>query len=169
MSELEPSRREPPPGAAARRRAMTEPDGSVTDSESTGPGAAPAATQARWVAVPRCQGSLPRRPGPSDRDAAEAARPDRRRVGARIYFRAVESTSDSESSPRQSARRHACQLSDWKARGRDACGRDWGSWRRTVSCRMLSVQGSKRDVLGVWAWRVWHVSTDTFDGCFVNV
>ena len=80
---------------------MTEPDGSVTDSESAGPGAAPAATQARWVAV--------------DRDAAEAARPDRRRVGARIYFRAVESTSDSESSPRQSARRHACQLSDWKA------------------------------------------------------
>jgi hypothetical protein len=65
------------------------------------------------------RGSLPRRPGPSDRDAAESARPDRRRVGARIYFRAVESTSDPESSPRQSARRHACQLSDLKARGRD--------------------------------------------------
>ena len=34
---------------------MTEPDGSVTDSESAG--AAPAATQARWVAVARCRGA----------------------------------------------------------------------------------------------------------------
>ena len=48
--------------------------------------------RARWVAVARCRAG---RPGPSDRasDAAESARPDRRRVGARIYFRAVESTS----------------------------------------------------------------------------
>ena len=66
------------------------------------------------------------------------------------------------SSPRQSARRHACQLSDWKARGRDACGRDWGSWRRTVSCRMLGVQGSKRDVLAGNRGIGWRLAR--FDG-----
>ena len=152
-------------GAAARRRAMTEPDGSVTDSESAGPGAAPAATQARWVAVARCRGARRRAPV-TDSDAAESesARPDRRRESEPVFIFAQSSQRPTRS-----------QLSDLKARGRDESRRaaagdwagvrraaetGWGSWRRTVSCRMLGVHGSKRDVLEVSAG-VWHVSTDT--------
>ena len=84
------------PGAAARRRAMTEPDGSVTDSESAGPGAAPAATQARWVAVARCRGArrrapvteleTPLSPSPPGRTAGESRSPylfSRSRVNVR--------------------------------------------------------------------------------------
>lgn len=114
------------------------------------------------------RGSLPGRPpaGPSDRDAAESesARPDRRRESEPVFIFAQSSQRPTRS-----------QLSDLKARGRDESRRaaagdwagvrraaetGWGSGRRTVSCRMLGVHGSKRDVLEVSAG-VWHVSTDT--------
>ena len=142
---------------------MTEPDGSVTDSESAGPGAAPAATQARWVAVARCRGArqrapvteTPLSPSPPGRTAGESEP---------VFIFAQSSQRPTRS-----------QLSDLKARGRDESRRaaagdwagvrraaetGWGSGRRTVSCRMLGVHGSKRDVLEVSAG-VWHVSTDT--------
>jgi uncharacterized protein involved in high-affinity Fe2+ transport len=142
---------------------MTEPDGSVTDSESAGPGAAPAATQARWVAVARCRGA---RAPVTETPLSPPGRTRPARVGARIYFRAVESTSDPESSPRQSARRHACQLSDLKAResARRAAAGDWAVRPRLgvmATDGLVPHSGRARIEKGRFrglGWRLWHGS-----------
>jgi len=119
---------------------MTEPDGSVTDSESAGPGAAPAATQARWVAVARCRGA--RAPV-----TETPLRPPGRTAG--------------ESEPvfifaQSSQRPTRSQLSDLKARGRDesrrAAAGDWAGVRRAAETGW-GVRAT--DGLVPHAWRAW--------------